>query len=237
MLDRTLSRIMDGRTDLVFEYLELGGTASDSDGRGVTLIQWCAYYGDVSAVRHLLQSGASLAQLGDNFDLNGAAFHGHWRLAQFLIEQGADPNHTLPDTGETPLHAALCAPNRPAYDHVVRVLLAGGADPRLKTKPSAETGCFMRDARTASETPLHRAAAFGSEEVIRMLVEAGARIDARDMNGDTPLTWASWHRRPDVILRMLCYGEHSVHAERRGTADHGAGWGTMELSLLGHPHV
>jgi len=29
---------------------------------------------------------------------------------QFLIEQGADVNKPLPDTGESPLHAALCTP-------------------------------------------------------------------------------------------------------------------------------
>jgi ankyrin repeat protein len=54
----------------------------------------------------------------------------------------------------------------------------------------------MRDIRTRAETPLHRAAAFGSEAAIRMLLDAGARRDAKDMNGDSPLTWASWHLRP-----------------------------------------
>jgi len=47
------------------------------------------YYGDVSAMRFLLARGASLDSLGPNLDLNGACFHGHWRLCQLLIEQGA----------------------------------------------------------------------------------------------------------------------------------------------------
>jgi uncharacterized protein len=59
--------------------------------------------------------------------------------------------------------------------------------------------------RTRAETPLHRAGAFGSEEAIRMLLDAGAKKDAKDMNGDSPLTWASWHLRPRPILRLLCY--------------------------------
>jgi ankyrin repeat protein len=50
----------------------------------------------------------------------------------------------------------------------------------------------MRDCRTKGETPLHRVAAFGDEESIRLLLDAGAVIDAKDMNGDTPLGWASW---------------------------------------------
>ncbi|MEE8169105.1 MAG: ankyrin repeat domain-containing protein, partial [Phycisphaerae bacterium] len=124
-----LERIADGRTDFVFDYLSEGQPANATDSNGVPLIKWCAYYGDVSAIRFLLANGESLESLGDNFDFNGAAFHGHWRLCQFLIENGADVNDPLPDTGETPLHAALCKAHRPAYGHVVRVLLAHGANP------------------------------------------------------------------------------------------------------------
>ncbi len=232
-----LERIRDGRTDLVFDYLSTGHAAGSTDEHGVTLIKWCAYYGDVSAIRFLLAGGERLESLGENLDLNGAAFHGHWRLCQFLIENGADVNHPLPDTGETPLHAALCQPNRPARTHVIRILLANGANPNSVTKPSAETGCFMRDCRTRAETPLHRAAAFGTEEAIRMLLEAGATIDAKDMNGDSPLAWASWHQRPDSILRELCYGDFSIHPGRQATSGHGTGWSAMEAHLLGKPHV
>jgi ankyrin repeat protein len=234
-----LERIADGRTDLVFDYLAQGHAADSVDGGGVSLIRWCAYYGDVSAVRYLVSGGASLGALGENLDLNGASFHGHWQLCEFLIEHGADVNHALPDTGETPLHAALCHANRPAYNLVLRVLLRNGADPNRATKVGAQTGSFMRDCRTRGETPLHRAAAFGNAEAIQLLLDAGAVIDARDANGDTPLSWASWHLRPGAILRMLCHGEHSISA--RGvahyTGDHGMGWGGLEASLRGKPHA
>jgi hypothetical protein len=93
----------------------------------------------------------------------------------------------------------------------------------------------MRDCRTKAETPLHRAAAFGSEQTIQLLLDAGAIVDAKDMNGDTPLSWASWHTRPDAILRKLCYGDHYVRPDRDSTFDHGMGWGFMERDLLGRP--
>jgi ankyrin repeat protein len=232
-----LERIVDGRTDLVFEYVAQGHPASSTDANGVSLLEWCAYYGDVSAIRFLMAQGESLSSLGHNQGLFGAAFHGHWRLCQFLIENGADVNLPQPDTGERPLHAATCKANRPAYTLVLKVLLAAGADPNCATRPARETGAFMRDPRTRAETPLHRAAAFGTEEAIQMLLDAGARIDARDMNGDSPLTWASWHLRPDSILRKLCYGDFTIHPDRRSTSDHGAGWGALETSLLGTPHA
>jgi uncharacterized protein len=232
-----LDRIVDGRTDLVVEYLAGGHPANSADNEGVSLIKWCAYYGDVSAIRFLLANGESLASLGDNLDLNGAAFHGHWRLCQFLIENGADVNCPQPDTGETPLHAATCKANRPAYSLVLKVLLGNGANPNCATKASVETGAFMRDARTKAETPLHRAAAFGTEEAIQLLLDAGAKLDAKDMNGESPLSWASWHLRPDSILRRLCYAGFAIHPARNSTFDHGMGWGAMEASLLGRPHV
>ena len=222
-----LDRIADGRTDLVFEYLSAGQAATSRDRNGVSLIKSCAYYGDVSAIRFLLAKGESLASLGDDLGLNAAAFHGHWRLCQFLIEHGADVNRPLPETGETPLHAALCTADRTAHDLVIAVLLANGANPNSPTRPAAETGAFMRDCRTKAETPLHRAAAFGTEETIQLLLDAGAGIDAKDMNGDSPLTWASWHLRPDSILRKLCYGNFSIHEDRR----------SMKASLLGRPHL
>jgi uncharacterized protein len=205
-----LQRIADGRTDLVFDYLAQGHAADSADASGVSLIQWCAYHGDVSAIRYLLSRGASLAALGENLDLNGAVFHGHWQLCEFLIEHGADVNHPLPETGETPLHSALCKANDSSFNLVLKVLLTNGADPNRASKVGVETDSFMRDCRTYGETPLHRAAAFGDAEAIQLLLDAGAIIDARDAHGDTPLSWASWHLRPRAILRMLCYGKYSV---------------------------
>src|SRR5262249_24373601 len=153
---------------------------------GVSLVSHCAYYGDVSAIKFLLLRGATLAPLGDDLGLNGASFHGHWRLCKFLIEQGADVNRRDPETGETALHNALCTTNPLTHNLVLRVLLAAGADPNAATKPNIETGAFMRDCRTKGETPLHRAAAFGDEEAIQLLVNAGAKLDAKDMHGDSP---------------------------------------------------
>ncbi len=230
-----LARIADGRTDLVFDHVAAGGDANASDRNGVALVAHCAYYGDVSALRFLLAHGASLAALGDDLGLNAAAFHGHWRLCEFLLEHGADANHVLAETGETALHSALSRANRPGNELAARVLLEHAADPSRVTLDGIITGALMRDARTRAETPLHRAAAFASAAMIEHLIAAGARIDARDAQGDTPLAWASWHQRPDAILRLLCHGNFSVAAARDSRADHGHGWGDMDLHLLGQP--
>src|SRR5204863_7293258 len=64
-------------------------------------------------------------------------------------------------------------------------------------------------------------------ELPRMLLDARANIEARDMNGDSPLSWASWYARPDSILRMLCYDDFHIRPNRR----------SMAAYLLGEPHV
>ena len=220
-----MDRIANGRTDLVFDYINQGNSAKSQDNDGTSLLQWCAYYGDVSAIKFLLAHGETLQSLGDDLGLNGAAFHGHWQLCQFLIESGADVNSSDPDSGETPLHSALSS-HRPSQNLVVKVLLGGGADPNRATKPAAETGAFMRDCLTKGETSLHRAAAFAREETIQMLLDAGAKIDAKDMHGDSPLGWASWYLRPDPILRKLLYGRISIRPNRK----------SMEEYLRGNPH-
>jgi ankyrin repeat protein len=219
-----LDQIASGRTDLVFKYLAAGHAANATDGNGVSLLKWCAYYGDVSAIKFLLERGESLQSLGEDLGLNSACFHGHWRLCQFLLESGADVNRPSASTGETPLHSAPCK-TWPECTLVVKVLLAHGANPNVATKPGVETDAFMRDARTRGETPLHRAAAFADEEAIQLLLDAGARIDAKDANGDSPLSWASWHLRPDSILCKLCYGNYRIRPKRKD----------MKGYLLGEP--
>ena len=224
--DGFLERIANGRTDLVWDYVAEGQSAIAQTRDGVRLLQWCAHFGDVSAMQFLLDHGESLTSLGTNLGLGDAAFHGHWQLCEFLIENGADVNAGADETGETPLHCALSTPHRHAHDIVVEVLLIHGADPNRVTKPSVETEAFMRDCRTRGETALHRAAAFGTEDIIELLLGAGAAREAKDVNGDTPLSWASWYARPDGILRRLCYGTFTVHPDRL----------PMRMALLGRPH-
>lgn len=223
--DVLVKELADGRTDLVFELINAGVEAEKMDEGGVSLLRWCAYYGDVSAIKFLLSKGAQLSSLGANLDLNGACFHGHWRLCKFLLEQGADANAADGQNGETSLHSALCTTDRVQHDMVLRVLLSRGANPNVVTRNGEETGGFMRDARTKGETPLHRAAAFGNEATIDLLLKYGAKVDSRDAYGDSPLSWASWHLRPDSILRLLCFGNFKIRPGRQ----------SMRAYLVGSP--
>lgn len=219
-----LERIAAGRTDLVFQWVENGGDPGALFD-GASLAQHCAFYGDVSAIRYLQIHGVCLEELGPNFDLNGAAFHGHWRLCEFLIENGANALVAMSATGETPLHSSFCSRQSEEHLRVVQVLLANGADPNAVTKPGVETGAFMRDVRTRGETPLHRAAACGPLRAIECLIEAGGNVEARDAYGDTPLSWASWAMRDTDVLNLLCFPPYQVNPNRK----------SMKEYLIGSP--
>ena len=59
----------------------------------------------------------------------------------------------------------------------------------------------------------------------QMLIAAGAIIDAKDGNGETPLSWASWYGRPTPVLRELLYGRFRIHPQNQ----------SMQANLLGKP--
>ncbi len=231
-----LDYISRGRTDLVFELIKLPDWNSALNAKPVSPLSWFIYYNDVTALRAVLDAGGSLNAIDLNTELNSAAFFGHWKVCDFLIANGADPTHQLPDTRETALHNALCKAGRPYFIHTVRLLLEKGADPNAATAPNHETGAFMRDARTKGETPLHRAAAFADAATIQLLLDHSADKQAKDAFGDTPLSWASWHLRPGAVLQLLAYGPHKISDKhvQMNTSDHGEGWGnSMERKFVG----
>jgi uncharacterized protein len=195
-MNALLRRIDDGQTHLIVDYLAQV-EAPDLE----TLMRAAAQYGDLSAMKLLLARGATLSQLHPHA-LSTAAFHGHLHLCQFLIVNGMPVDDRIIETGETSLHSVFGLPYGPAHDDVLRVLLDAGADVTARTIPGVRTETFTHST-TRGETALHRAAAFGSLASVEMLLGCGADPAAPDANGETPLNWASWHRRAGDILGPL----------------------------------
>jgi hypothetical protein len=72
----------------------------------------------------------------------------------------------------------------------------------------------------------------------QFLLERGADANAAlPDTGETPPTWASWHRRSGEVLQMLCYGPHRISdaGVTHYSGDRGRGWGGLDRSLLGKP--
>ena len=62
--------------------------------------------------------------------------------------------------------------------------------PRLRTWLCLELGNPLQEANNAGPTALHGAAHRGSNEIVQFLVAKGAKLDAKDAEGRTPLIWA-----------------------------------------------
>lgn len=231
-----LNYISRGRTDFIVELLKKPNWKELLQTGSIKPLQWLVYYNDVTGLRLVTERGDDLKSIDLNDELGNAAFFGHWKVCDILIRHGADVNFKIAQTNETPLHNALAKAGRPYYFYVVRLLVESGADVNARTIPDVETGAFMRDVRTKGETPLHRAAAYADERTIQYLIEQGADKTAKDVHGNSPLSWASEHLRPGRILALLVYGEHRIgeaHKEKN-TSDHGQAWGNaMDWNLIG----
>src|SRR5690606_26441682 len=70
---------------------------------------------------------------------------------------------------------------------------------------------------TSGETMLMLAARSGNSEAIKVLVEAGADVNARErLRGTTALMWAAEQRHPEAVRALLAAG--ADHAAKSGPA-------------------
>jgi hypothetical protein len=235
-VEKIIAFISRGRTDFIFQLIKKSNWKEILFEGQVKPLQWLVYYNDITGLKAVMEAGGNLNSINLNEELGNAAFFGHWKVCDFLVNNGADVNAPVAGTNETPLHNALAKAGRPYYFYTVQLLVEKGANVNAKTIPGMETGAFMSDVRTKGESPLHRAAAYADEKTIRYLIDHGADIEVKDANGDSPLSWASEHLRPGIILSLLSYGQYRIGDAHKvkNTSDHGQGWGnSMDWKLLG----
>jgi ankyrin repeat protein len=157
-------------------------------------------------VRLLLAKGAKVDILDKRHvtPMNAATFGNDTATVQLLLDAGADID--TPDTfiGLTPLMNAAGNRNVKA----VKLLLAKGAKVNAVSKteglPKIQTGTV----EFGGWTPLGTAAAFGPPEAVRVLLDAGGRIDAQDYRGFTPLMLAIGTDRYDrrTVNMLVAHG-------------------------------
>ena len=113
-----------------------------------------------------------------------AALAGDVTVMRLLLEHGADP-HIATFNGTTPLMAAA------GVNWVVSQTFTEGEDALLDAvKLCVELGMDVNAVNSMGITAVMGAANRGSDEILRFLVEHGARLDVADNEGRTPLDWA-----------------------------------------------
>lgn len=121
------------------------------------------------------------------------------QIVQLLIAAGSDVATAHPRRG-TPLHMACAARN--ANPRIVAALIAAGADVRSRfdDKRPRDSGV------EAGIQPIHYAASAGNVECVRLLLDAGADIEAATRIGIRPLDNAVLTMREDVLVMLLAAG-------------------------------
>src|SRR5262249_12547582 len=139
------------------------------DGGGSTALHHAAGYGPLANVELLIDKGA-----GVNARNGRRSTPLHWAIldeakVRLLLAKGADVNARQAQ-GRTPLFLAAMSGNGVP---TIRLLFACGADANI--------------ASANAQTPLMMAALRGNVEGMRLLIDKGAEVNARDGAGETAL--------------------------------------------------
>lgn len=194
-----LRSVWEGNLEAVRSLVESGAdvNATDEHGSG-TLLNF-----DPGITAYLLSKGADPnTQVNENgvSVLAGLCYVNQSECVRLLLAHGGDPNRGRGESMETPLHHALAGG---ADLEVIRLLIDYGADVNAKTLPGVDSFNFYGSTPTRGETPIHRAAAFASLEIVQLLLQAGANRAVLDINGETPHVWAGWYRREQDLVELL----------------------------------
>jgi ankyrin repeat protein len=136
--------------------------------------------------RHFLRVTGSLSWV----DFTGqtpfltAALAGDVTVMRMLLEHGADPK--IPTVQGTTALMAAAGINwvfYQTYDEGPKALLEA-------VQLCYDLGMDVNAVNSMGLTALHGAANRGSDDIIKFLVEKGAKLDVKDKEGRTPLTWA-----------------------------------------------
>jgi Ankyrin repeats (3 copies) len=138
-----------------------------------------------------------------NSAIHAAVLHGEMEAVDALIRRGAgidlpvaaalgrieDFRRLLPLSTGNDRHLALALASQFGQVEIVRMLLDAGEDPNRYNPVGGHS----------HSTPLHQAAAAGNKEMVRLLVERGARLDMKDVlwHG-TPAGWAKHEGKSKV---------------------------------------
>ena len=178
-----------------------------------------ASHGDTAGVERALARGISVnaTEAGSGRTaLMAAAGHGHLDLARRLLSRGADVRACGGELG-TALQFAASDGN----PKMVCLLLDHHSDPNAITPRS-------------NETPLMAAARSGQDDAARVLIAAGACVNARNRFGSTALMCAASGGFDETVNLLLASGADRAARDRNGetAADYAAHSGHRATAQL-----
>ncbi len=221
------------RPDAVRLLLDAGADPNRANNRGWTPLHQAAYSNQPQTAQALLDAGAAvdLSARGDGgTPLVVALFWGHREMADLLSGHGLVPDNLRVAAG---------------VGHPDRVASFFRADGGLTEAAGAHRGFYRPhsgfpawkqsgDPQEILDDALVYACKSGRLEVLSLLVNHGARVQADPYRG-TPLLWAAWCKRGEVVEWLLDHGADVNQRATFGGPSHGKGVTALHLAAqVGH---
>jgi ankyrin repeat protein len=227
--------VLDSRNYEVAKYLiENGANINLCDYHGRSPLNNAVFW-NINTLRNiklLLQMGADVHAKDKEGGtiLMASMEHINLELIKILLDYGHNPDEA-DNEGLTPLHLAMM------YNHseCINLLIEAGADIKkndndgnsmmhyivwleygLIPKSVFNLGLDINAINNQGKTPLHIAAANGKHDFIKLL-EYGAKVNSKDLEGNTPLLLAIDERyRIENIIALLKHGANPNIKNIRG---------------------
>jgi ankyrin repeat protein len=157
---------------------------------------WLALGSNVNSFITCYKNGHRYASL-----LHVAVLGGHPDAVDFLLRRGANPNQ-FDSSSDPPLRFAIGRDRGTVSSQIVQMLIKAGANPNL---PYGSGYHY---------TPLIDASALGQTQIMKILLDEGADINATNKYGATALHLAGWH--PEGINLLLAAGANPNTRDAHG---------------------
>jgi uncharacterized protein len=203
--------------DLADMLIAAGAKVSDANREGVTALQLAAINGSAPMLQKLLKAGADPNTPLDQFQdtaLMMAARTGKTDALRVLLETGAKVNVAETWGGTTPLMWAVAE----HHPEAVKVLIDAGADVNARTKfvaaangrgfegrsPKADSpDQKVEDFASGWLTPLMFAAREGDLDSAKLILAAGANVNARGGDGKNALALAIFNGNYELASYLV----------------------------------
>lgn len=202
-----------GLESLMRALLEAGADVNHVDCQGDAALAFAAAYQDSegasnkACVQVSLDYGADIKAPPTEYrdsPLSAAAKLGDEAVVRLLVEHGADVNAFVPGLGShtnvTPLQAAIESKNTNAVA-IARFLLDSGADVNARTQ-------LAMSHEDCDFTLLDAALDKGTEELVQLLLERGAKVNLSSHRSGSKLQYLVMEQEYGFVRLFLAHGAH-----------------------------
>ena len=212
----------DGDIQAVKQHLVDGTDVNAKDDDGWTPLQDAATFGHKEIVELLITKGADVNAKTEEGEtpLHTAVSNDHKEIIELLIKEGADVNAVAMDdvfSDQTPLDAAnkynqgAVAVLLRKYGGKTCVELEALIDSAKKgdiegIKQHLAAGGDVSFRNKNGDTMLNYAAYLGHKEIVELLVENGAEVNAKGLADWTPLHLAAYNDNEQIVQLLIAKG-------------------------------